>query len=482
MPKTSKAKQGVLSNKPKQKLMTTDDAVRMMHNISTLVSRAAISSQLGKGFGGDREYYEIFGYPIEVSYDALWNMYDRDGITSRAGDGIAEETWRMSPVVVDGNAEWSDAEGSDEDNLTKFQKSLRAFDEKHHLFSLLMEADKMLSYSRFSCLYIGTSGKPVEKLSSAKEIGYFEALDEGSISVSAWEEDSTSERYGLPTKYSINLADSRIGVTADWSRVIHFKEGKERGSRYYGVPRLKKAYNYLLDLQKVIGGSSEAFWLLIRKGLALVARDGVDMPQPGTDEYKALQDEIEEYEHQLRRILRLRGVDIEDLGTDVPVADPQFRLLISALAGTIKTPQRILVGSEAGNLASSQDDKNWSDVVQSRQKNFAYPYMGSPAIQRLIDLGALPKPTSGSFSLKPPQLFDMTPLEKGTLAMDMSHAIDRITNGAPETVIDPNDFVTTFFGKQKARRTPEEQAAIESEAESRRKAGLNQPKQDNTIR
>lgn len=431
---------------PRSKNATSPKPKPLIQNTSTLVSRSALANQLGVGFNGKRDYYEIFGYPLEVTYDTLYNLYDRDGLSSRAGDGIAEESWRKPPIVKDGDAVLNASEPTPEDKQTDFLKKLAEFDKTHHIYSLLMECDKMLAYSRYAGIFIGAPGNANTELTGKPKIAYLEELDEGSMTVASNDTDKTSERYGMPTMYSITFADERTAVSAHWTRVIHFREGKEKGSRCYGKPRLRKALNYLLDLQKVVGGSSESFWLLIRKGLALVAREGVDMPQPGTAEYTALQDEIEEYEHQLRRTLRLRGVDIQDLGSEVPVAEGQFRLLLSALAGTLKTPQRIIIGSEAGQLASSQDDKNFSDVVSSRLTNFCYPMMATPFIQRMIDLGTLPEPSSGSFELEAPPLFELNPVEKITMAGGIASALSTMTNGAPEMAMPVETFTSKYIG------------------------------------
>lgn len=457
MPNKKTTPQKTLSEK--HPIVSYDDALSMMHNISTLVSRATLSWQLGKGFEGERKYYEVFGYPQTVTYPMLYNVYERDGIGGRAADGIAQESWRKPPIVKDGNVKWyaeeEEAEGDTENELTPFLTGLADFNDRHNIFSLLMEADKMLGYSRFAAIYIGAPGKPEDEITTlnTKDIAYFEVLDEGEAIVSSWVTDNTDPRYGLPTKYSINYADQRMGVSAHWSRIVHLKEGKEKGSRYYGKARLVRPYNYILDLQKVLGGSAEAFWLLVRKGLALIAREGVDMPQPGTAEYEGLQDEIDEYEHQLRRVLRLRGMDIQDLGSEVPNPDPQFRILVSALAGTLETPQRILVGSEAGQLASSQDDKNFADVIASRLRNLCYPKMARVFIQKLIDLKAIPAPASGKFKLIVPPLFELTPTEKAQVAGSVASSIATFTGGSPEMGMTIEDYMEKFHNYRKPAGT-----------------------------
>jgi hypothetical protein len=209
---------------------------------------------------------------------------------------------------------------------------------------------------------------------------------------------------------------------------------------------MRRIYNYLMDVMKVVGGSSEAFWLLINRGMAILGREGVDMPQAGTPEYTAMQDEMDEYQHQLRRILRLRGVDIQELGGNVVDGGGQVDVLVTIIAGAIKTPKRILMGSERGELASTQDDKNFADVCKSRQDNFCAPMMVKPLIKRFTELGMLPLPSNGIYTLKYPSLFELNQLEKGQYSVSKATAISTITAGAPETAVLIEDFMRDEFG------------------------------------
>jgi hypothetical protein len=51
------------------------------------------------------------------------------------------------------------------------------------------------------------------------------------------------------------------------------------------------------------------------------------------------------------------------------------------------------MGSERGELASSQDKLNWDERILDRRTQFAGPFVVRPFIDRLIEFGALPQPT-----------------------------------------------------------------------------------------
>lgn len=458
--------------------MTKKDLVQFVSNLGTIVSRQAMASALGKAsFNGNRDTYAVFGYPQELTTQTMFDMYDREGLAKRAVDGIAVECWRKPPIIKDGKAALEIKPEMTTKGLTPFLTELFNLNKKVNLFSTCQEADKMLGYSRYALIFLGAKGNLDQPLENGK-VEYLQVFDELDSNSFAKETDVNSPRFGLPTSYNITFAEESQATPIHWTRVIHIREGKEKRSRIYGVPRMKAIFNYILDMHKVLGGSSEAFWLLINRGMALIAREGIDMPQKGTPEYQDFQDEIEEYQHQIRRFMRLRGFDVQDLGTNTVDASGQFDLLMTAVAGSIMTPKRIILGSERGELASSQDDKNWADVCADRQTNFCAPSVINPVLDRLIEIKALPNPSNpDSYATTWSSLFELSDLDKATLANTRAQAASAITSGAPETVVDVEDFVenhlnlktTPNFNQQdvleeKARKEAEAKAALKGKS------------------
>ena len=68
---------------------------------------------------------------------------------------------------------------------------------------------------------------------------------------------------------------------------------------------------------------------------------------------------------------------------------------ISMIAAAINMPQRILMGSERGNLASSQDSVAWLESIEERRQNFVAPSILRPTVTKLIEWGLLPTPRGG---------------------------------------------------------------------------------------
>jgi len=453
--------------------MTKKEIIQLYQNVTGLVSRAAMAGALGQTFGGARDTYEIFGWKKELFFRDFFDMYERHGIAGRVVDALADETWRKPPILKDGDIKGDDGNAKQH---TEFLKAWSTLAEEHDLWALFNEMDDSLGYSRYAIMLIGAPGQYDQPITEARKIGFFQVYDEGQAVISSFDRNTASPRYGLPVLYNVTFEDGGRTVPIHYTRVIHFKDRRGR-SRVYGAPRLKKPYNYLSDLEKVVGSSSEAFWLLIRKGLVLSSQEGKNFPAVGTPEYLAMQAEIEEWEHQLRRVMRLKGVDITDLGAQVVDGKAQHDLLITDIAGTVGMPQRVLVGSERGELASTSDDANWAAVVESRQLNTCSKWVKDTA-KTLIDLGVLPKPT-GKMTLEWPDLFQLTRLEEADLTTKDVASINAITNNVPDAYVDIEDFLKKKFPDYKLVKnpqppepqTPEQQNPAEAGTPSSAKGG-----------
>jgi uncharacterized protein len=411
---------------------------------SLLASRSALAGQAGLQFGGKRDLYAAFGYLSNPQFSDYLAMYEHQGMATRIVEAFPAETWRRPPVLTDG-----DASSDNPSEVTPFLAAWNALDQRLGVIRNMRNVDTLCGIGTFAVLFLGAADASDFKgevgMLGEKGLAYLATYDEGQTTITTYDQTKTSQRYGLPTAYSVKLDESGASTQVHYSRVIHVAENRLR-SRIYGRPRLQTSLNRLFDVEKVVGGSAEAIWLLVYKGFVFMAQKDAVLPEPGTPEYTAMQEDIENYVHGLQRYLRLNGAEMKDLGSET--VDPQgaYNVLISDLAGSLAIPKRILIGSEAGELASTQDDANWAAVIEDRQKNFAEPEILRPFVDWCILHGVLPKPKSGTYGVKWPSLFQLNDLEKSQLALNVSSAISQASGGAPETVMPPEVFAERYLG------------------------------------
>lgn len=405
---------------------------------SALTARAQIAQRMNTQFGGKRDMAEALGYPNNPGYEDLYSLYDRDGMAARVVDCVSDETWRKAPVLTDGGF------ASDKPEDLNADPFLRDFDElakKLDLFGFFSDVDAVCGYSRYAIMFLGLPGE-FSQPAKRGPLSYVSVFDESQAAVTEKDSDTASPRYGQPTLYTIQFE----GVTKQvhWSRVIHVREGRGR-SPIYGTPRLKKLLDRLYDLTKVVGGGSEAFWLAVFRGIAFLAREGAKLPREGTPEFDLMQDDIDEYMHGMARYLQLSGVDVQDLGSTAVDGNGQFQVIIACIAGISGIPKRILIGSEMGQLASSQDDKNFADTIAGRQTRFAEIRILRPFLDRCISLKIISAPKEPRYGVTWLSLFELNPLEKSTEAVNVSTAISTMTGGVPDDGMLVADFTQRYL-------------------------------------
>ncbi|KKL08247.1 hypothetical protein LCGC14_2577770, partial [marine sediment metagenome] len=377
--------------------------------VSDLLSRFSLSRMLGKAFGGKRDYYEVYGYPKDLTFEDFLAKYRRQDIAKRIVNAPPAGTWRSHPIFKDAGNKFD----------TKWGELVR----NHSLWYQFERMDRLAGIGRFGVALLGFDDSTdfTQEAKTAKQLLYIQPFTESGVKIKALEQNVSSSRFGLPTMYEIDVIDpanillaSRFATSGvksktlnvHWSRTIHIAENPLE-DQIVGTSRLEEVFNLLEDLMKIAGGSAETYWLAGNRGMQVDVDKDMDLD---SDDTKALSDELEEYMHELRRFIRTRGVKIHPLGGDV--ADPRsaFDVVIALISGATGIPRRILIGSEAGHLASEQDRANWADRLEERQQDFAEPQILFPFIDRCVSANVLPKPNE-KMTVEWPSTFTLTPLE-----------------------------------------------------------------------
>lgn len=407
---------------------------RVLAGVSTLLSRLGLAGRLGLQFGGKRDLYAVYGYKLNPDSTDFVLKYLRQDIAGRIVDAPAAAIWRNPPKVEGGdafNTRW--------DVITK----------EHDVWSRLDRADKLCGLGAFSALFVGLSdsgdvAQPVRPQRSGngspREILYIQPFAENSLAIDKFEEDSTNPRFSLPLIYELRAVDpSGTAVSGLRTRAVRTQNIKVHHTRILhvaenlleddtiGNPRMARVYNLLEDMIKVSGGSAETYWLASNRGMQADIDKEMELgPTDATD----LADEIEEYQHELRRFVRTRGVTLKALGDTV--VDPRgvFDVLILLIAGATGIPRRILLGAEAGQLASEQDRANWADRISERQTGFAEPNVLRPFIRLLVNAEVLPEPID--LTIEWPSAFTLTPMEEAQRSAQMGRAATNLSKQTKE--------------------------------------------------
>lgn len=358
--------------------------------VGVTLSRAMLSRRMGAQYGGKRRVYEALGYPDEkeLTYEYFLGKYERQDIATAIIDRPANASWNSLQAISEEDVSLNDS---------VFKDEWKKLDERLKVVYNLNRLDKLMGIGCYAVLLFGFSDvkerrdweKPLQQGGNL-QLMYLKPVSEENADITQWETRPDNERYGMPLFYSIAVGKPGVegfseSIKVHHSRVMHVSyDGLE--SEIYGRPRLKPIVNRLLDIEKLLGGDAEMFWRGARPGYSASNKDDYELDDEDMD---ALEKELDKYENDLRRFIMAQGVDINALQQQV--ADPLNHLdaQLQAISAQTGIPKRVLIGSERGELSSSQDQDQWLGLLRSRMEDFNEPVLLRPFINKCMQTGII---------------------------------------------------------------------------------------------
>ena len=447
--------------------------------------------------GNERDINNEVKYPetSQITVDLLKEMYDRESVANRVVQVMPMESWATSPDII---------EDEDADSDTEFEQAWKELSlalvgeskfkrkEGSPVWEYLKRGDVLSGIGYFGVIFLGLNdgqkdlAQPARKREGQKLL-FMRAFDQSSVTIAKYETDMKNPRFGLPVSYNIDFAstDESIGgglgagvgasiakgstaqgvtqITKEvhWSRVIHLADNIG-SNEVFGIPRMRPVYNRLIDLRKLYAGSAEMYWKGAFPGLSLETH-----PSLGgsfTIDTTALKENLQNYMEGLQRYLTLSGMAAKSLAPQVVDPSPQIETQIDAICIQLGIPKRVFLGSERGELASSQDRDTWNARVEARQAGYLTPRVIVPFIDRLIDLGVLPEPQQ--YHVIWPDLDALTEEERASIAIKKIHTLTKYVSGDVEAIMSPVDFYTRILDMDEEEATAILEKAIEAFEES----------------
>lgn len=403
--------------------------------VSGLISTLRLGFRKGLTHLGKRDLYEIFGYPQNVTYELNYIKYQRGDIAARIVEAYPDACWSSPPILQ--NDKESSERNSWEQEVDELFDSISLFDN-------IRQADMLAQIGRYSILFIGyVDGQTdlTQPVTRASSVAYVKAFSEKTAKIKQKVADPTDPRFGLPEIYDIYVEDNKT-IPVHYTRVIHILE-RNLDDSIYGCSILERIYNRLEDWEKVIGSSAEIWWLNSRGGFSLEADSDADLGSD--DEKEELKKQVEAYQHNLTRMIRTKGLSVKPLVQEVDSPKDNVSVIISAISGATGIPQRILVGSERGELASSQDEKNWVKRIEERRIKFCEPVILNKIVDSFIAYGVLSK--IDMYEWEWSNLVNIDEKTRSETAKNKASAIATYAN-SPEAdwIVSPRQFVEEVLG------------------------------------
>lgn len=426
--------------------------------VHNLLSRSDLSNRV---FDPRRDIDNECGYAKtnELDPGEYRRMFDRESISRRVVELLPTECWAVQPEVF---------ESADIENITPFEKAWKELpsqlsgpswhkdDENNTIWSFLKRADILSGIGSFGIVLLGfDDGEDLSQPVVPREgmhLTFIRTFDESLVDIVQYENNPNNPRFDQPVMYSVSFNDtensnsnmSGQSITdkmVHYSRVIHVADNR-LSSEVFGVPRQQPVWNRLMDLRKLLAGCAEMYWKGAFPGISWETH-----PQLGGDvniSDDGLKAAIEDYQNKLQRHIITAGMTANSMSTQVVDPTPQVNIEIQAIAILLGVPVRIFIGSERGELSSSQDENTWNGRLQERQTNYLTPDLVVPFIDRLIHLKVLPVPLDG-YKVEWPDLFSLSESEKAAIAKTQTETMALYIQGDVEALIPPLPYFTSIM-------------------------------------
>lgn len=415
----------------------------------TQVARA----MAGMGFGENGmtlhpRLATALGWKVELTAEDYYQKYQRQELAQRIIDIYPDYTWRLPPRVTD------DANASP---ITPFEAAYEALSRQHNLPMVWRTLDILMGLGHFAVLLLGVDdGAPLSQpLRRARQLTYVTPYSEVWAQIEAYNGDETSERYLRPEQYRIEVGRGQTGLATTrsrlaslstqvhWSRCVHVAENSFDGG-IVGTPRLRSLYNVLDDVMLLYGSATLMFYRAGIGRYVAAVRDTAEVKTP--EDVTQLREEFDEFIADQRQFMHVEGYDVTLLESSLTSPKDQIDAHLQLIASGAGIPQRILYGSERGELASTQDQTDWETTITSRQQNVMTPLFIRQTIDRLIALGILPTPNGGDYQVAWPPTGSTNPIRQAEIAERLAKAIAAYVSGRGRMVVPVEEFRERALG------------------------------------
>lgn len=371
----------------------------------------ALSNRIGSifanYFGGDAKHdrlYSDFGWPESIQYANYYQMYQRNGLAYAAIIRPIETCWQEYPELL---------EKEDTHDKTTLEKQIAEKFDEINFWSVLAKADEYSRIGEYAgVIFRFADNKRLDEPVDSKNLGLDGLVEvipamQGQLKAELYTDTSDTLNYGKVRSWYYNEAGITDGAenlkTANATIHPDRIHVWSMNSSIYGKPVLEACFNDLLTLQKISGAGGEGFWKnakanpiiqfgkdasmqKIAQGLGAV--NGAGQPDPSLIADK-LDEVIGDWQTGLDNTFALQDGEAKFNSIRMDDPEPHRMGALQSLAASISCPLKILIGSQSGERASTEDAKEWAKTCNARNTKMVKPNIRR-IIRRLVNFGVLP--------------------------------------------------------------------------------------------
>jgi len=359
-------------------------------------------------FGGDAKHdrlYSDFGWPESIKYANYYQMYQRNGLAYAAIIRPIETCWQEYPELL---------EREETHDKTTLEKQISEKFDEINFWSVLAKADEYSRIGEYAgVIFRFADGKRLDEPVDSKSLGLDGLVEvipamQGQLKAELYTDTTDALNYGKVKSWYYNEAgiidgseNIKTGNATIHPDRIHVWS---MNSSIYGKPVLEACFNDLLTLQKISGSGGEGFWKnakanpIIQFGkdasMDKIARALGAVNGAGQVDTSLIADKLDEvigdWQTGLDNTFALQDGEAKFNSIRMDDPEPHRMGALQSLAASISCPLKILIGSQSGERASTEDAKEWAKTCNSRNTKMVKPNIRR-IIRRFVNFGVLPK-------------------------------------------------------------------------------------------
>lgn len=371
-----------------------------MSILSYVVNAARRLDTMFPGYFAETKHnhYRDFGWPENVTFLQLYAMYHRNGLARAGVEKTILKTWQDDPEI------WETKEPRE----SALEADLRQRFDDLTVWQALAEADRRAMIGGYAGVVLRFADgrpfhEPVDKVAGGLE-GLVEVIPAwggtgAQLEVAEWVTAADSEHYGKPRLFQFN--EAAVGNNLNQVRQFMVHPDRvliwSRDGSVHCRSDLEPGYNDLMDAEKVKGAGGEGFYKAARGNPVLEADKELDLKKMAqamgvsvAEVPDAMNAQVEDFQKGFDRMLMVQGMSAKTLPITLPTGDTFFNAAVSSFAASMNIPVKILLGSQTGERASTEDANEWALVNNARRVKQARPRIRA-FINRLELVGIIPQ-------------------------------------------------------------------------------------------
>lgn len=347
------------------------------------------------GLNAKHDYRKDYGWPEEVTFRQLYQMYVRSGLANAAVDKTIGKTWETNPAI------WESEQPGDSPAEADIAKHFA----RRNIWRALMEADRRSMVGCYAgAIILLRDGKPLDQPVDRVAPGIENVVAiipawEGQLTVVEWDMDNQSETYGEPVYFQFdeqavgnyqNVGKSQVRIHRD--RMLIVSDDGTINCR----SALEPGFNDLTDAEKIKGAGGEGFWKSSRGAPIIEAPSGVtpaDIQRGmgvGTPAgvLDKINEQVDDFQSGFDKALMLGGFTVKPLNIALPQPKEFWEPCVQSFAASMSIPVSILLGNTMSERSSTEDAQDWSRTNNSRRENRIIPVLNE-MLERFVAWGIL---------------------------------------------------------------------------------------------